>query len=81
MRERETTTISLEGHTDLAGTAEYNEVLSLKRAESVRAYIVENYHISPDRIRVSGYGFDRLADQKNPYSIANRRVEVIKLSE
>jgi len=76
-----TTIVSLEGHTDLAGTAEYNKVLSLKRAQTVRKYIVENYSISPDRIRVSGYGFDRLADRKNPYSITNRRVEVIKLSE
>ena len=81
LSERKTTTISLEGHTDLAGTAGYNKVLSLKRAETVRKYIVEKYSISPDRIQVSGYGFDRLADRKNPYSIANRRVEVIKLSE
>lgn len=79
--EQQSINISLEGHTDMTGTADYNKDLSLKRANSVRDYIVKNYNIQQDRISVSGYGFERLADRQNPYSVANRRVEVIKLSE
>ena len=68
-------------HTDMTGTAEYNKDLSLKRAESAREYIVSTYNIQQDRISVSGFGFEHLADRQDPYSGANRRVEVIKLSE
>jgi len=79
--EQKTVMVSLEGHTDMTGTAEYNKGLSLKRAESAREYIVSTYNIQQDRISVSGFGFEHLADRQDPYSVANRRVEVIKLSE
>ncbi len=78
--EQASTTISLEGHTDMTGSAPYNMTLSLKRAKSVRDFLEKEYGISSERINVSGYGFTRLADKKDPYSKANRRVEVIKLA-
>ena len=74
-------TISIEGHTDMTGTADYNKSLSIKRAESARDYIIKKYNIEKDRIHVAGYGFGRLADRKHPFSAVNRRVEVVKLSE
>ncbi len=72
--------ISLEGHTDMKGTADYNKTLSLKRAKSAREYLERKFGVDEDRILVSGFGFERLADRKAPYSAVNRRVEVIKLS-
>jgi len=71
--------IILEGHTDMAGTEEYNMLLSNERAESAKDYLVKKYGISPDIIEIHGYGFDRLADVDNPYSPKNRRVRVRKL--
>lgn len=79
--EKESVNICLEGHTDMSGTSEYNKYLSSKRAEAVRDFLMTKYNISQNRISVVGYGFERLADNINPYSKVNRRVEVIKLSE
>ncbi len=81
LADKESITISLEGHTDMTGAADYNKVLSVNRAEEVKEYLVNTYKISSDRINTNGYGFDRLTDRDDPYSRANRRVEVIKLSE
>ncbi len=81
LAEQQSMAVSLEGHTDMTGTADYNKDLSLKRAESVREYVVSKYNIQQKRISVSGFGFERLADRQDPYSAANRRVEVIKLSQ
>ncbi len=81
LTDKESITISLEGHTDMTGAADFNQSLSIKRAEKVKEYLVKTYNISSDRINTNGYGFNRLTDRNDPYSRANRRVEVIKLSE
>lgn len=79
--EQDTIRISLEGHTDQTGTESYNKGLSIKRAEAVKNYLVENYTIAPNRILTAGYGYERLVDINHPFDSENRRVEVIKLSE
>ncbi len=81
LSEQPSITISLEGHTDMKGPWDFNKDLSLKRAESAQKYILDKYNIDSGRIIVSGFGFERLADKQNPYSAANRRVEVLKLSD
>ena len=43
------------GYTDSTGSAEYNLVLSEKRALSVVNYLI-NKGISPDRLKYKGYG-------------------------
>lgn len=47
--------ITVEGHCDERGTAEYNLALGERRALAVRAYMV-SLGISPDRIRTVSYG-------------------------
>ena len=47
--------ISIEGHTDNVGTEAFNMRLSTKRAEAVRAYLVQK-GIAPDRLESVGYG-------------------------
>src|SRR5262245_33184182 len=47
--------LNISGHTDRIGTAEYNQRLSEKRAEVLRAYLVE-HGVDPDKIEVFGYG-------------------------
>ncbi|MEM7500521.1 MAG: OmpA family protein [Pseudomonadota bacterium] len=47
--------IEVEGHTDSDGAAEYNEGLSLRRALTVRDYLIDN-GIAADRLSARGYG-------------------------
>ncbi|EGB16661.1 OmpA/MotB domain protein [Pseudodesulfovibrio mercurii] len=66
------------GHTDASGGAEYNLTLSKQRAEAVKSYLVDKWHINPDLIEAVGFGKSRpltegttAADQQR-----NRRVEI-----
>ncbi len=81
LAEHQSVQISVEGHTDRYGTEAYNSELSIKRAESVKTYLVEKFEIAPNRIVTLGHGFERLANVTDPYSPENRRVEVIKTFE
>ncbi|MCC7417223.1 MAG: peptidoglycan-associated lipoprotein Pal [Acidobacteria bacterium] len=47
--------VTIEGHCDERGTAEYNLALGERRAVSARAYLV-SLGISPDRLRTVSYG-------------------------
>jgi peptidoglycan-associated lipoprotein len=47
--------VTVEGHADERGTAEYNLALGERRAVAVRTYLV-SLGISPDRIRTVSYG-------------------------
>jgi OmpA-OmpF porin, OOP family len=46
--------ITVEGHTDRLGTAEYNQKLSLERAEAVKAYLVSPGGVDAAKIRTVG---------------------------
>jgi len=69
--------ISVEGHTDSRGTDEYNEKLSVRRAEAIFRYLV-NHGVAPERMEVAGYGESRpVADNATESGRAqNRRVEL-----
>ena len=47
--------ITVEGHADERGTAEYNLALGEKRANAVRTYLI-SLGVSPDRLKVISYG-------------------------
>jgi outer membrane protein OmpA-like peptidoglycan-associated protein len=70
--------IVVAGHTDSRGSGSSNRRLSLARAESVRAFLV-NSGVSPDRVSASGRGEDEpIADNRTAEGRANnRRVEII----
>lgn len=65
------------GHTDAIGSNAYNDKLSVRRAESVKAYLVSK-GIEPNRIYTEGKGKKQpVADNKTAEGRAkNRRVEV-----
>jgi len=46
----------LEGHTDSIGAEDYNQGLSQRRADAVKAKLSEIYSIAADRISAQGYG-------------------------
>jgi outer membrane protein OmpA-like peptidoglycan-associated protein len=68
----------VEGHTDSVGSASANETLSLKRAESVRTYLVSR-GVPSEKIRATGLGSSRpISDTGTPDGRANtRRVEIV----
>jgi OOP family OmpA-OmpF porin len=74
--------VRVEGHTDSIGSEEYNQALSLRRAESVYRYLV-NAGVDPERFRVEGFGESRpIASNDTEVGRAqNRRVELIPSSQ
>ena len=67
------TTIEVGGHTDIRGPEDYNQMLSEKRAETVKNELIQN-GISPERITAVGYGESRPISSDHAM---NRRVEII----
>jgi OOP family OmpA-OmpF porin len=65
------------GHTDGIGTDAYNDRLSLKRAEAVRAYFVSK-HMDQKLIKVEGKGKRAPTDSNETIEgrAKNRRVEI-----
>lgn len=65
------------GHTDSVGTDAYNQKLSLRRAEAVKAYLISN-KIDANRVYTEGKGEKQpVADNKTADGRAkNRRVEI-----
>jgi OOP family OmpA-OmpF porin len=70
-------TIKITGHADSSGKAEYNQKLSVKRAEAVRDYLI-SLGSDASKMEVAGMGADKpIADNKTKEGRAkNRRVEV-----
>jgi OOP family OmpA-OmpF porin len=73
-----TPNISVVGHTDRAGPADYNLKLSLRRADSVRDALIHG-GIAPDRITTAGRGESEPAvpTKDGVPEAKNRRAEII----
>lgn len=56
MRQYPDVIAELEGHTDSAGTEEYNQGLSERRAAAVRQVLIDRYNIPASRVASRGYG-------------------------
>ena len=70
--------ITVEGHTDARGSESHNLDLSQRRAEAVRAFLVQRGY-EPDKIQARGIGKARpVADNNSAEGRANnRRVEIV----
>lgn len=70
--------IRIEGHTDSQGDAVFNQTLSVKRAEAIKAYLIEK-GIKKERLETVGYGTSMpISDNRTDAGRAlNRRVEFI----
>lgn len=75
--------IRIEGHTDDVGSPEYNRTLSQRRAERVRAYLTENFNISPENLVVEGRGeSEPIADNSTADGRhTNRRAEFVNMGK
>ena len=74
----ETTRIEVDGYTDTSGTKQYNQALSLRRADAVAAELVKD-GVPKAEIAVQGFGETKLLVQTGPgvREPQNRRVEII----
>jgi outer membrane protein OmpA-like peptidoglycan-associated protein len=72
-------TFLLAGYTDAAGGVPYNQKLSERRAEAIRRYLEDNFHIAESELVTVGYGKNRLKDGDHPMSEVNRRVQVVNM--
>ena len=72
-------TFVVAGHTDAAGTDAYNQDLSERRADSIKRYLVEKYHIANADLVTVGYGKSKLKDPSQPLAEVNRRVQVVNM--
>ena len=71
--------ISLRGHTDDVGDADYNLQLSKQRASRVKTYLIENFDLDSEKISVEAFGESApLVPNTDSASRAkNRRVEIV----
>jgi len=69
-------TVEISGHTDNVGSNEYNQNLSQRRADAVKAWLVSK-GISADRITAVGYGENhpRVSNDTKENRRLNRRIE------
>jgi len=74
--------LDVQGHTDAIGSEEYNQKLSEKRADTVRAYLVSN-GVSPNNVTAEGLGkANPVADNGTASGRRlNRRVEMVVSGE
>ncbi len=82
MKNKPNITILIEGHTDYIGSHWLNDRLSLKRANSVKDYLVKR-GIDEKRIKTIGYGEKRpIASNKTEFGRKlNRRTEIVIVSK
>ena len=75
--ERNSSAITIVGHTDTAASNEYNDALSQRRAEKVRQDLVER-GVSADVIEISSHGEYKLEVETpdETVEVRNRRVEI-----
>jgi outer membrane protein OmpA-like peptidoglycan-associated protein len=74
--------IDIEGHTDSVGGDEYNQGLSERRADSVRAYLVQQ-KVSPSVVGTAGFGESKpvASNGTSAGRQQNRRVEIVVTGE
>jgi outer membrane protein OmpA-like peptidoglycan-associated protein len=68
-------------HTDAKGSFPFNQDLSERRAEAIKRFLAENYHIEPSQLVTVGYGKTKLKDVQHPFSSENRRVQVVNVAD
>jgi outer membrane protein OmpA-like peptidoglycan-associated protein len=67
--------IIISGHTDARGAGDYNQLLSERRAQAVRQFLITERGIDPKRLVAKGYGKSQLLLPSDPNNDLNRRVQ------
>ena len=72
-------TFVVAGHTDGVGSDSFNQDLSERRADTIKHYLVDNYHLASGDLVTVGYGKTKLKDAQDPTDAINRRVQVVNM--
>jgi len=81
MKQYPKTRVVIEAHTDNIGSRMANLKLSQKRADSVRHYLIDYFHINPYRVEAVGFGEEKpIADNKTKAGRQKNRRAVAVLS-
>jgi outer membrane protein OmpA-like peptidoglycan-associated protein len=80
MKLKKSARVEISGHTDNVGNAKSNKLLSARRAEACRSYLVSK-GIDGSRITAVGHGADRpvVPNDSDENRQKNRRIEVVEL--
>jgi OOP family OmpA-OmpF porin len=72
--------LEVQGHSDSRGAAAYNQKLSQSRAESVRRYLLDHFHLRDENLVAKGYGETQLeVKERNDEDRQRNRRVVIKV--
>lgn len=72
--------VEIEGHTDSAGSATYNEQLGLARAEAVKRYLYEQHQVPLHKMNAISFGEEKpVQDNKTRDNRSQNRRVVIKV--
>jgi len=69
------------GHTDSVGGRAYNMGLSQRRAEAIRAALIDPFGVNPAVLDAVGLGEEQLRDPQHPTSGVNRRVQLVNVGK
>ncbi len=70
--------VRVEVHTDASGTPEEGRLLSQRRADAIRAYLID-LGVDPYRVQAVGLGSSRPKLPQDPLNTGNRRVDIVRL--
>ncbi len=72
-------TFVVAGHTDAAGTEQYNQGLSERRADTIKRFLSDKFGINGSDLVTVGYGESKPKDANAPMDPTNRRVQVVNM--
>ena len=72
-------TFVVAGHTDGVGGEQFNQELSERRADTIKHYLVDHYHLANGDLVTVGYGKTKLKNAADPSDGVNRRVQVVNM--
>lgn len=77
MKENESITLKILGHTSADGDATYNQKLSEARAKAAVDFMIEREGIAAERLSYEGMGSSQLKNTEDPNASENRRTEFV----
>jgi len=78
LREHGAHAVRIEVHTDASGPADARRTLTQRRAEAIKAYLVDR-GIDATLLHAVGMGSALPRQAADPYAAANRRIEIVRL--
>ncbi|HEU5295408.1 MAG TPA: OmpA family protein [Burkholderiaceae bacterium] len=78
LREGGAKAVRIEVHTDASGPLEARRALTQRRAEAIKAYLIER-GVDASVLHAVGMGSSTPRQAVDPYAAANRRIEVVRL--